>query len=252
METTTSRDTVSCDDILARLHENDLEDLEAWRHLEDLDSAHLGGRGRTDAQMDAADRAWDALSPTAQTAFIDMRRSVVDDLIAAIRDVGIPDTDRDIDAITALLGHDHSAFRILPAYALVDAYMEALERKDVTTITIAPTADMVNLLADDEDILTNFDTWLGRSVPASAVPRLARFQEIATARILRDLPTASVVWSSENVHVMGAVQKVQVVFNDDYDDEGFTKSLVEAIVEDNLDQALHEVVKAIVDGTLED
>lgn len=119
---------VDPEEILAHLSEADLEDLEAWRYLENVDSAHLGGRGRTDAQMDAADRAWDALSPNAQTAFIVMRRSVVDDLIAAIRDVGIPDTDRDIDAITALLGHDHHAFRIMPAYALVDAYAEAMEQ----------------------------------------------------------------------------------------------------------------------------
>lgn len=126
----TIHDLISCEDILARLSEGDLEDLEAWRYLENIDSAHLGGRGRTDSQMDAADRAWDALSPNAQNAFLDMRRSVVDDLIAAMREVGIPETDRDIDAITALLGHDHPSFRIMPAYALVDAYAEAMEAKD--------------------------------------------------------------------------------------------------------------------------
>lgn len=126
----THHDRMTCEDILARLNEDDLEDLEAWRHLEDLDSVHLGGRGRTDAQMDAADRAWDSLSHDAQNAFLDMRQSVVDDLIAAIREVGIPDTDRDIDAVTALLGHDYPAYRIMPAYALVDAYAEAMEAMD--------------------------------------------------------------------------------------------------------------------------
>lgn len=134
MQSTITRDTMACADILARLHEGDLEDLEAWRYLEDLDSVHLGGRGRTDSQMDAADRAWDSLSPDAQIAVIDMQRSIVHDLIDAIRKVGVPTADRDIDAITALLGHDHPAFRVLPAYALVDAYAEAMENRAIMDV----------------------------------------------------------------------------------------------------------------------
>lgn len=127
MKTTIKRNTMSCEDILSRLSEADLEDLATWRRFEDTDSFHLGGPGRTAWQIEEANRAWALLSLDAITAYIDMRHAVVDDLIAAMRDVGIPETDRDIDAVIALLGHGHPAFRIMPAYALVHAFMEALD-----------------------------------------------------------------------------------------------------------------------------
>jgi len=121
----TNHDT--CKDILNRLSEADLEDLATWRRFEDTDSFHLGGRGRTAWQIEAANRAWALLSLDAQQAYLDMRHVVVDDLIDAMREVGIPETNRDIDAVIALLGHDHPAFRIMPAYALVHSYLEALD-----------------------------------------------------------------------------------------------------------------------------
>jgi len=123
----TSNKRNPCEDILNRLSEADLSDLETWRRFEDVDSIHLGGRGRAAWQIEAAQRAWNLLSIEAQLAFLDMRHAVVDDLISAMRDVGIPETDRDIDAVVALLGHDHPAFRVMPAYALASAYLEALD-----------------------------------------------------------------------------------------------------------------------------
>lgn len=124
----TNHDT--CETILARLSEADLEDLATWKRFEDTDSFHLGGKGRVAWQIEAANRAWALLSLDAQEAYIDMRRAVVDDLIAAMREVGIPETDRNIDAVEALLGHNHPAFRVLPAFALVNAFLEALDHID--------------------------------------------------------------------------------------------------------------------------
>lgn len=127
MKTTIKRNTMSCEDILSRLSEDDLDDLATWRRLENTDSFHLGGPGRTAWQIEEANRAWALLSLDAQRAFLDMRRAVVDDLIDAIRNVGIPEAKRDIDAVEALLGHDHPALRIMPAFALTNAYREALD-----------------------------------------------------------------------------------------------------------------------------
>lgn len=244
---TTIHDRASCEEILARLGEEDLEDLEGWRSIENADSVHLGGRGHTAWQIEAARRAWDSLSPDAQNAFFDMRRSVVDDLIAAIRDVGIPDTDRDIDATTALLGHDHPAFRILPAYALVDAYaeaMEAMEKKDAITIKITPSLGVVFYLSDLVD--TKKALWLGEEVPSSAAPRLARLQKIATKRILEEVPGSVVEWSAESVHKLGG-NLVHVSIDDD-DDEGFSHALLEGRVKVILHKEIANIVKAILNG----
>lgn len=130
MKATSTQNRTTCEDILNRLSEADLEDLATWRRFEDTDSFHLGGRGRTAWQIEAANRAWALLSLDAQKAYIDMRRAVVDDLISAMREVGIPETDRNIDAVVALLGPDHPAFRILPAFAFVNAFLEALDHFD--------------------------------------------------------------------------------------------------------------------------
>jgi len=121
---------VTCEDILSRLNDADLEDLRTWKRFEDLDSVYLGGRGRAAWQIEAATRAWALLSLDAQKAFLAMRRAVVHDLVDAMRNVGIPKTDRDIDAVEALLGPGHPAFRIMPAHALMTAYMEALDQID--------------------------------------------------------------------------------------------------------------------------
>lgn len=126
MKTTiTTHNRTTCEDILARLSEADLSDLATWRRFEDLDSVYLGGKGRAAWQIEEARRAWALLSIDAQRTYLEMKRAVVQDLVDAMREVGTPDTDRDIDAVVALLGHDHPAFRILPAYSLADAYMEA-------------------------------------------------------------------------------------------------------------------------------
>lgn len=244
MQTTTHHNRMTCEEILARLSEDDLEDLEGWRSIENADSVHLGGRGHTAWQIEAARRAWDALSPDAQNAFFDMRRSVVDDLIAAIRKVGIPDTDRDIDAITALLGHDHPSFRIMPAYALVDAYAEAMEamEKDAITIKITPSLGVVFYLSDLVD--TEKALWLGEEVPSSAAPRLARLQKIATKRILGEVPGSVVEWSAESVHKLGG-HLVHVSIDDDAD-EGFSHALLEGRVKVILHQEIANIVKAIL------
>lgn len=244
MQSTIARDTMACEDILARLSESDLEDLEAWRYLEDLDSAHLGGRGRTQSQMDVADRAWDALSPDAQIAFIDMQRSIVHDLIAAIRSVGVPTADRDIDAIVALLGHDHPAFRVLPAYALVDAYAEAMEKKDAITIKITPTLGVVFYLSDLVD--TEKAVWLGKEVPSSAAPRLALLQRRVTERIIDAMPGVAVEWSAESVHKLGS-PRVHVSIDDDVD-EGFSRARVEGRATAILNEEIAHIVNAILDG----
>lgn len=123
--------------------------------------------------------------------------------------------------------------------------------ENIVTIKIAPTADMVNMLANDEDILAHFANWMGRPVPASAVPRLDRLQALATTMILDAFPGATVFWSSEYAHLMGAVKSIQVYINDDVDD-GFTQNIIEDRVHDILDRAFHYVLKAIVDGVFED
>lgn len=115
-------------DVLASLSDDDLKALEAWRRLEDKDSLFIGGRGRTMEQHEEAARAFMALSPDAQRAHNSVRCLVVNELVEAIQDVGIPEnTGRDVEAVWALLGPDHPAYIALPAYALVSAYKEALD-----------------------------------------------------------------------------------------------------------------------------
>jgi len=118
----------TCAEILDSLSDDTLEALERWRRLENLDSTYLGGRGRTREQMRAAARAWDELPLAAQSAYLSLLNSVVFELVDAIQHVGVPETERPIDAVEALLGPDHPALRVVPAYALVDAYEEAMEQ----------------------------------------------------------------------------------------------------------------------------
>lgn len=126
--TTTAHGREVCEDILSRLSDDDRRALEAWRRLEDQDSRFLGGRGRTREQFDEAARAWMALSPAAQRAHNSVRCLIVNELVEAIQDVGVPeDTGRDIEAVEALLGPDYPAYSVLPAYALVGAYKEAMD-----------------------------------------------------------------------------------------------------------------------------
>jgi|SRR5690606_184720 len=126
---TTFTTTETFEDILARLSDDDRSALETWCMLSNRNSVHLGGPGQSPEQIRARAAAWDALSPSARWAFISGLCSAVDELASAIREMGIPEeAERDIDAIEALLGPDHPALRILPAYALVSAYKEAMEQ----------------------------------------------------------------------------------------------------------------------------
>lgn len=126
--TTTTRGFRTCADILASLSDDSRMALERWRRLVNLDSTHLGGRGRTPEQMRVAARVWDELPPAAQDAYFAVLCAVVSELADAIRAVGAPEAERPIDAVEALLGLDHPALRVLPAYALVDAYEEAMRQ----------------------------------------------------------------------------------------------------------------------------
>lgn len=108
-------------------------------------------------------------------------------------------------------------------------------------IKIAPTADVRSLLADEGD--TEFGFWLGcGTVPESAARRLDRLQEIVTERILGAIDGATVTWSSENMHVGGAVKSVHVSIDDD-EDEGFAKEIVEDRVNAILDRAIVDVLE---------
>lgn len=73
-------------------------------------------------------------------------------------------------------------------------------------ITIRPHAHTIDLLRDYGD--AESDYWLGRKLPASAARRLARYQELGTARLLDAIHGAVVVWSSDQVHVSGGVEEV--------------------------------------------
>lgn len=127
-DTTTKDNTMTCADVVARLSEDDLRALAEWRRSVDQDSKLLGGRGRSWKQQAASADAWDALSPDARWAYLSVLYLIADELADAIREVGVPDTERDIDAIEALLGADHPAFLVLPAHSLVVAYRDIVEQ----------------------------------------------------------------------------------------------------------------------------
>lgn len=126
---------MTCDEIRARIGYTDMEALTHWRRLADEDSIHLGGRGRTRAQMNAATHAWNSLSETARAWHDAMDYAVERELVAAIRKVGIPDhvdapIDSPVDAINAihaLLGPSHPALVILSSHELVTLYLDAIE-----------------------------------------------------------------------------------------------------------------------------
>ena len=111
-------------------------------------------------------------------------------------------------------------------------------------IKIAPTKDIVLHIADIFD--TEKAAWLGREVPSSAAPHLARLQEMATSRILDTFPGATVVWSSDSVHVMGG--PMVFVYIDDAIDEGFMKARLEARVNAIVGRTIADIVKAIIEG----
>jgi len=125
--TTTTRVRRTCADILERLSDESRRALERWCRIVNLDSTYLGGRGRTREQMSVAARAWDELPLAAQSAYLSLLNSVVFELVDAIRAVGVPEAEREIDAVKVLLGPDHPALRVIPAYALVHAFEEAME-----------------------------------------------------------------------------------------------------------------------------
>jgi len=142
---TTQNGRRTCAEILDSLSDDAIAALERWRRLVNLDSTHLGGRGRTPAQMDAAARAWDELPLAAQNAYFLLLDAVAVELEDAIRAVGIPEAARAIDAIEALLGPDHPALRVLPARSLVDAYEEAMEQ-----IVVSELADAIRAVGVPE------------------------------------------------------------------------------------------------------
>lgn len=99
-------------------------------------------------------------------------------------------------------------------------------------ITICPHAHIINLFTDPSD--TKSDYWLGRKLPASAVTRLERYEELASARILDAIEDAMVFWSSEKVHLSGVVREFKL----DPEDED-----VRPQIEHILGQTLIEVVE---------
>jgi len=156
----------SVTDILDSLSDTSLEALERWRRLENIDSTYLSGRGRTREQMRAAARAFDELPPAAQSAYFSLLDAVAVELEDAIRAVGIPEAAREIDAIEALLGPDHPAFRVLPVCSLVDAYEEAMEQVVVNELADAIRAVGIPEAAREIDAI---EALLGPDHPALRV-----------------------------------------------------------------------------------
>lgn len=120
--------TTYIQEVLASLSDEDLKALESWRRSVDQDSTLLGGRGRSLQQMNEAARAWDALSPDARGAYHSVLCCIENELEEAVQSTGPVAVGRDIEAVEALLGPDHPAFRIIPAHALVIAYRDAVEQ----------------------------------------------------------------------------------------------------------------------------
>lgn len=111
-------------------------------------------------------------------------------------------------------------------------------------IKITPTLGVVFYLSDLVD--TEKALWLGQEVPASAAPRLAQLQQIATERIIDAIPGAAVEWSAESVHRLGG-PRVHVSINDDVD-EGFSHALVEGRVNAILNEEIANIVEEILNG----
>src|SRR5690606_5317058 len=120
--------TTYIQEVLASLSDDDLKALEAWRRSVNRDSKFLGGRGHSLQQMNENARAWDALSPDARRAYHSVLCCIENELEEAVQAVGPVAVERDIEAVEALLGPDHPAFRILPAHAIVVAYRDAVEQ----------------------------------------------------------------------------------------------------------------------------
>ena len=153
----------TCAEILDSLSDDSRMALEKWCRLVNLDSTYIGGRGRTREQMIAEARAWDALPTAAQSAYFSLFDSVVFELADAIRAVGVPEAEREIDAIEALLGPDHPVLRALPACSLVDAYEEAMEE-----IVVCELADAIRAIGvpETEREIDAVEALLGPDHPA--------------------------------------------------------------------------------------
>lgn len=105
-------------------------------------------------------------------------------------------------------------------------------------ITIRPHAHIVDMLTDPGDDAS--DTWLGRHLPWSAAARLARYQELATARILEAIHGAVVEWTSDQIRDSGGVEEVTLTTEDD-DEIIDAVDEVRQRVEHILGQTLQEV-----------
>src|SRR5690606_41413075 len=80
-------------------------------------------------------------------------------------------------------------------------------------ITIQPHAHIVDMLCDPGDKTSS--EWLGRYLPWSAAARLARYQKLATARILEAIHGAVVEWTSDQIRNSGGVEEVEITEDDD-------------------------------------
>jgi len=163
---TTQNGRLTCAEIIDSLSDTSLEALERWRRLTNLDSTYLGGRGRTREQMHIAARAFDELPPAAQSAYFSLLDAVAVELADALRHVGVPETERPIDAVEALLGPDHPALRVLPVCSLVDAYEEAMEQ-----IVVNELADAIRAVgvSETEREVDAVEVLLGPDHPALRV-----------------------------------------------------------------------------------
>jgi len=99
-------------------------------------------------------------------------------------------------------------------------------------ITVCPHAHIINLFTDPND--NESDYWLRRKLPASAVARLERYEELASARILDAIEDAMVFWSSEKVDMSGVIREFKLD-PEDWD--------VRSQIEHILEQTLLEVVE---------
>lgn len=119
--------TMTCTELYNRIGDEDMEALTSWLKLANAGSVHLGGRGRSRAQIKAAADAWDRLSETAKAFHNDMHYATERELVDALREEGIPaNVSSPIDAIERLLGPIHPAWFVLSVYDLVILYEDAV------------------------------------------------------------------------------------------------------------------------------
>ena len=129
--TTTARGATYIKDVLDSLSVEDLEALKAWRRLADDRSPYLGGPGRSKVLITATERAFDALSPAARSAYLSVLHTTRDDLLDAIYEAGVPDhVETPIDAVYALLGRTYPGLQILSLHELAIMYRYAVEEAE--------------------------------------------------------------------------------------------------------------------------